>query len=105
MFHMPYCHEAMAEIISTECALRTTSEEQPQWEKGQTLPLGQDHMHQGATRVLFFLLFWQAKLKSLVTQASILFQEKVCPFHTGPLKPKLLPNYSDLFLLSVVLRY
>lgn len=52
----------------------------------------------GAVGILFFLVFWHAKLKSLVNQIP---RANTCSLHTGPLKPKLLPNYSGCFLLFI----
>lgn len=73
-------HEAMAELIKTEFALRNCSRlhqrTQPHWEKGQTLPR-QDYKHTPRCNGVHnsnleaggsFLLFWQVTLKPSVIQ-------------------------------------
>lgn len=52
-------------------------------------------------------MLWRSKnsfLSSIVanqTKSVSSFKFRFCPFHTGSLKPKLFPNYSGYFLLSV----
>lgn len=110
MFHVPHCHN-MCHQETGSIAFGTHTQEELVWDHGgfpnwvcredciraNCLP-GKKAPCSGAVGILFFLVFWHAKLKFLVNQ---ILHANTCSLHTGSLKPKLFPNYSGCFLLSI----
>lgn len=109
-FHLPHCHN-MCHQETGSIAFGTHTQEELLWGHGgfQNWVCCEDCIRansppekkapcSGAVGILFFLVFWHAKLKFLVNQIP---RANTRPLHTGPLKPKLLPNYSGCYLLSI----